>query len=338
MDNCSNAAADQVQTITVKDNLPPTFTRPANITIYTDATCGYNASIGATGDVTNETDNCSAGIQATYSDATVNGACEGSKIITRTWHLVDNCGNTAADQVQTITVLDNIPPTFTRPADITIYRNASCSYTASLIATGDVIDEHDNCSTGINAAFSDVTTVLNTCTTEIKRTWSLVDNCGNAAANQVQTITITDNTPPVLADPPNRGFCVENIRQAIFDLPTIDINPIRPDWYTVQGGSTDLDLNPLTYFSDNCTLKSNLVVHWQIDFAPWPTPSTPFISGTGQPSIYGSPIIFLGDGITYTNVTHTITYWITDQCGNDSQHKIAYIVIKPRPDIIKQTP
>jgi hypothetical protein len=33
---------------------------------------------------------------------------------------VDNCGNAALNQIQTITVSDNTAPTFTRPADITI--------------------------------------------------------------------------------------------------------------------------------------------------------------------------------------------------------------------------
>src|SRR6185436_3722278 len=138
MDNCGNTAATQVQTITVSDNTAPTFTRPADITIYTDANCNYNSSVAATGDVTNEADNCSTGLQATFSDATVDGPCQGSKVITRTWSLMDNCGNTAATQVQTITVSDNTAPTFTRPADITIYTDANCNYNSSVAATGDV--------------------------------------------------------------------------------------------------------------------------------------------------------------------------------------------------------
>ena len=73
--------------------------------------------------MTDEADNCSTGLNATYSDAIVAGPCEGTHVITRTWHLTDNCGNAAADQVQTITVSDNTAPTFTRPIDITdIYR------------------------------------------------------------------------------------------------------------------------------------------------------------------------------------------------------------------------
>ena len=105
----------------------------------------------------------------------------------------------------------------------------------------------------------------------------------------------------------------------------------------MPAGSTDLDLNPIISFSDNCTPKNILVLNWRIDYAATvPAAPVPFITGTGQPSTYGSTIIFLGDPINFKDVVHTITYWITDQCGNESLHKVANLVIKPRPDIIKQ--
>ncbi len=191
-----------VQTINIDDNTAPTFTRPADAEVFTNASCGYDASIAVTGDVDDEGDNCSTGLQATFTDVTVDGPCEGSHIITRTWHLVDNCGNPAADQVQTITVTDNTAPTFTRPADAEVFTNASCGYDASPAAAGDVEDEADNCSTGLQATFTDVT-VDGPCEGShiITRTWHLVDDCGNPAADQIQTITVTDNTAPTFTRP-----------------------------------------------------------------------------------------------------------------------------------------
>ena len=193
-----------MQTITAKDNTAPTFTAPASTTIYADASCNYDASVGVTGDVTNEADNCSTGLQASFTDAVAAGTCEGEKVITRTWSLSDNCGNAAASQVQTITVKDNTAPTFTAPANATIYADASCNYDASVAATGDVTNEADNCSTGLQASFTD-SVAAGSCEGEkvITRTWSLSDNCGNAAASQVQTITVKDNTAPSFTVPAN---------------------------------------------------------------------------------------------------------------------------------------
>src|SRR5207253_1098055 len=147
--------------------------------------CNYDATPLATGEVTDEHDNCSTGLDATYSDVVTNDACPGSKLITRTWHLVDFCGN-AADHVQLIAVNDNIAPTFTKPADATIYSDANCNYDASPSTTGDVTDEHDNCSTNLDATYNDVIVNGNCSGSKIiTRTWHLTDGCGNAAASQV---------------------------------------------------------------------------------------------------------------------------------------------------------
>ena len=145
-------------------------------------------------------------IEASYTDNTGGlTGCNGTGSIIRTWSLVDNCSNAAATQTQTITVVDNEVPTFTRPADIEIFTDATCSYDASVAITGDVTDEADNCSTGIEATFTDVINGYNpwTGSATITRTWSLQDDCGNAAADQVQIITVTDNIAPTIASCPD---------------------------------------------------------------------------------------------------------------------------------------
>lgn len=104
--------------ITVVDNTPPTFTAPANTTVNVDANCNYNATVGATGDVTDESDNCTPsgpGLQATYTESIVPGTPGPGNpelyVITRTWRLFDACGNEAIPRVQTIYVHDVTPPT-----------------------------------------------------------------------------------------------------------------------------------------------------------------------------------------------------------------------------------
>ncbi|MGB4849574.1 MAG: hypothetical protein WBP41_16745, partial [Saprospiraceae bacterium] len=106
-DQCGNSIQNQQMIITGSDQTAPTFTRPADITILTNAPCVYDASVAVTGDVTNEQDNCATGLNATFTDNIVDGPCECSHIITRTWSLSDACGNSASNQVQTITVYSN---------------------------------------------------------------------------------------------------------------------------------------------------------------------------------------------------------------------------------------
>ncbi|WP_055446406.1 T9SS type B sorting domain-containing protein [Lacinutrix mariniflava] len=95
------------QIVTVEDNESPTFTAPEDIQVFSDINSNYNIGIGITGDVLDELDNCSTGIEATFTENIIDGECPGSKIITRVWSLEDTNGNSATDQTQTITVLND---------------------------------------------------------------------------------------------------------------------------------------------------------------------------------------------------------------------------------------
>ncbi len=144
-----------------------------------------------------------------------------------------------------------------------------------------------------------------------------------------KSILIQDIIPPTLAVPASFGFCVEDLFSAAIVSNLLKINP-SPDYYLFKKGSTVLDLDPTT-FADNCTPVNQLVIHWRIDYSS-STP-TPSISGTGQFSSYLNDIIFPGDGITFLDVTHTITYWLVDTSGNESVHKTVNITIHPRPAV-----
>ncbi len=196
-DDCGRTIANFVQTITIQDTTAPTFTAPNDIEIFTDANCNYNAGINVTGDVVNEADNCSSNLNATFSDSIATGPCQGSFVITRTWSLSDDCNNFTTSQIQTITVSDNIAPTFTVPNNITIECDQDIN---DLSLTGDVTDEADNCSSTLNASYLDAIT-NGSCPNEsiVDRTWSLTDDCGNTTTS-IQIITIQDNTGPDLSN------------------------------------------------------------------------------------------------------------------------------------------
>ena len=121
--------------------------------------------------------------------------------------------------------------------------------------------------------------------------------------------------------------------------PNLVKNP-SPDYFTFESGNTTLDLTDL---ADNCCDPEDLIINWTIDFTDTPDPLNPSgtplthasISGTGQPSNYGSDMHFPGDGVNYTTVTHHITYEVSDCHGNGPVLKTEEIVVTPRPEIIK---
>ena len=238
-DVCGNVAATQDQIITVEDTVDPTFSAPADITIEcTDD----ETDLTLTGDVTDEADTCDPAIDdATYSDVvSSNDPCDGASVITRTWTLTDDCGNTAATQDQIITVEDTIDPTFSVPADVTI----ECTDDETdLTLTGDVIDEADTCDPTIGeATYSDVVSSNDPCNgaSVITRTWTLTDDCGNDFS-QDQIITVEDSTNPLGAAP------------ASLTIPSI-VSVCRVDALTYV--TTNYPFVPATValgYSDNCS-------------------------------------------------------------------------------------
>src|SRR5262249_17039313 len=85
VDSCGNAT-NGVQTITVRDSIPPTLTVPSNLTLE----CPASTSTNNTG-VATATDGCST-VTITFSDVTTTN-CGNTKILARTWTARDACGN-----------------------------------------------------------------------------------------------------------------------------------------------------------------------------------------------------------------------------------------------------
>jgi hypothetical protein len=141
---------------------------------------------------------------------------------------------------------------------------------------------------------------------------------------------------------------VDPLHSATYDpvSPNPVVNHIDPnlekypvDFRTFPAGDTSLDLVTL---DDNCCDSVDMTIHWRIDFVNTPDPLVagntiihPSVSGTGQPSLYGSDIELWGDGVEFETITHHITYWVEDCNGNVSDELVRDIVIKPRPNIIK---
>ena len=183
-DACGNSSSVS-QTITINDNVAPTFdmAAPEDITV----TC---SAIPAAATLT-ATDNCEpTAVAVTMTESTVAGACAGSYTLTRTWTATDACGNTATEE-QIITVQDVDAPTFDTPvpADATV----SCD----AIPAAATITASDNCGTA-TVEFAEVITA-GTCEGNytITRTWTATDVCGNATAG-TQVLTVTDTAGPTI--------------------------------------------------------------------------------------------------------------------------------------------
>uniref|UniRef100_UPI002632977E gliding motility-associated C-terminal domain-containing protein n=2 Tax=Winogradskyella TaxID=286104 RepID=UPI002632977E len=230
-DDCNNTSTISA-TLTIEDTTAPTFTVPENITVECDIDV---TDVSITGDVTDEMDNCSSGLQATFADSTVTGSCPGEAVITRTWTLSDECNNTTT-LVQTITVQDTTAPTFNEalPTDLTTECDA--------IPGADTLTATDSCSSAEVTFEEEI--IDGSCIGDylIVRTWTTSDDCDNEAVH-TQIITVQDNNAPTLLTPletsiavlcseiptvPNLVFedsCSNNIDVSFYEESTQGIDP-----------------------------------------------------------------------------------------------------------------
>ncbi len=185
-----------VQTITVRDITAPVITCPVSVTLN----CQDNNSSATTG-VATATDNCSAVTitQSQISTQTATGSGHYNYVISRTWTATDESGNFSTC-VQTITVRDITAPVITCPVSVTLNCQDNNLSGSTGVATGT-----DNCSP-VTISQSQMTTQTPTGSGQynytITRTWKATDESGNASTC-VQTITVRDNTAPVITCPAN---------------------------------------------------------------------------------------------------------------------------------------
>ncbi len=173
-DDCGNTAT-ATQTINVIDTTDPVLVGvPADATVDCDAI--------PTAPIVTATDNCSINLTVNYNE-TIGTGCPYT--ITRTWDVMDDCGNTAT-ATQTINVIDTTDPVLVGvPADETVDCDA--------IPTAPIVTATDNCSTNLTVNYNE--TIGTGCPYTITRTWDVTDDCGNTTT-ATQTINVIDTTDP----------------------------------------------------------------------------------------------------------------------------------------------
>jgi hypothetical protein len=178
--------------VTVVDNIVPTITCPANITVNVGAgTCTATVLAAALGTPTTA-DNCSVASVSNNHPSTTYTLGANSVV----WTVTDGSGNTATC-TQTVTVVDNINPTITCPANITVNVGAgTCTATVLAAALGTPTTA-DNCSVATVTNNHPSTTYTLGANSVV---WTVTDGSGNTATC-TQTVTVVDNINPTITCP-----------------------------------------------------------------------------------------------------------------------------------------
>lgn len=213
-DDCGNTT-EFFQLIHVQDNQAPILSGVPQNEVVACGEIPLPAEVVAT-------DLCDANIEVLFSEEIEEVTC--GYILTRTWSATDDCGNHAFAQ-QIITVADIIAPEVIYvPQDMTF----DC---------GEVIPDWnpiftDNCDSELNIVFES-DTVYSDCGLSIVKTWTAIDNCGNAV-EAVHTCNIIDSTDPELIGVP------EHITVSCNSIPAVANVTV----------SDNCDLEPSVYFSE----------------------------------------------------------------------------------------
>ena len=185
----SGATANCSFTVSVTDNIAPTITCPADVTV--DADVDLCTASGVDLGIATASDNCSGFI---VSNDAVEPYAVGSHVVF--WTVQDDSGNSATCN-QLLTVVDNQPPSITCPSDVTVPNDAGVC-----VATGvdlGVSITTDNCA--VLSVVNDAAEPFTTGTTVV--TWTVTDVNGLTNTCQ-QTVTVVDTELPGITCPADR--------------------------------------------------------------------------------------------------------------------------------------
>lgn len=188
-------SAEATVSIAVNDTIPPTISAPPSLTVNTGAgatSCGALVTDGTLGGATG---NDNAGSVSISRSGVPSGNVFPVGTTTITYTATDAVGNTRT-ATQTVTVIDNTPPTVTAPAPITVSANNSCQSTIPNVVPN--TSASDNCSVIVTQSPAAGTLVgLGTHTITV----TAKDPAGNIATTTTSFVVV-DATPPNVAAPP----------------------------------------------------------------------------------------------------------------------------------------
>ena len=190
-------------------------------------------------------DGCSGAVLADAVETNDGGAgCPGDPlVITRTWTFLDPCGNESSVS-QEITVIDDAAPV---PPPAPASESYGC---VDEVPPPSTLVALDGCSGPVDAVGVDTNDGGAGCLSDplvITRTWTFLDDCGNASSIS-QRISVVDDQPPVLSAaaeldclwPPNHRMVDVGLSAAAIDdcdpAPVIAVEGVLSDEDVVSSG------------------------------------------------------------------------------------------------------
>lgn len=212
VDDCNNASGNVSQTINVVDTTAPSIGSPGqNATIECPAEPNFTPP--------SVSDTCGGATLIEVSDVTTPGSCAGSYTRTKTWKARDCVGNESSTVSQTITVQDTTAPSIGSPgANATIDCPAEPTFTPPTAT--------DTCDASPTIEEVSDETTPGSCAGEYTRTktWRAVDDCGNPSNTVSQTISVVDNTDPVISCPDDIVVeCLDDVPPAATTLEEFEL-------------------------------------------------------------------------------------------------------------------
>ncbi len=359
-DWCNSGTMNHVQEIRIIDNIPPVLICPNNITVSATnnaCTAKYTLPFPQVTDVCSspamiDIDIFVSGVPGIFSPGNMVNLGVGTTTITI--RATDPCGNSSMCAYK-VTVRDNTPPTIICPGNITVDCNSSTAPAATGSATA-----FDGCDPTPIITYSDITVATVNCAVGyiIMRTWKATDNSGNMSTC-MQTIVLTDNTPPVITCPTNRTIsCTESTLPANTGTATAsdhcDATPTVSFSDVISGGGCpqELTIKRTWKATDDCGNSSTCLQSIVVDDNLAPVISCPpnisiECSASTDPSITGTATATdncdASPDITFMDVSNpsgpqeytiTRTWSATDACGNSSTCIQLIIVHDATPPVI----
>ncbi|WP_308992823.1 gliding motility-associated C-terminal domain-containing protein [Mariniflexile litorale] len=349
VDACGNKLENQTMTHTGSDQSAPIIDNTSLDNIEIECGVGdtektltdwLNANAGATA-----SDNCSEVSWSNDYGSDTSVKCDDGAI-TVTFTATDVCGNKSSTTA-TYLIKDIIAPQInntTGDLDTTLECSDIDAINDALALTPTATDD---CSTPALNIVSDETNIDPTCPSAYVRVriWNFVDACGNISENFTQTITVQDNTAPVLTLPANvSAECSDDLSPIAFGTATAidncDENPIityvdeRTDgtcsgtysikrtWKATDACGNTVTADQIISVSDTTapefvetTLPENIVVECDA------IPTAVKLNATDN---CGEAIVTFEEstqmGICVNNYIVTRTWTATDECGLTKTH------------------